>query len=387
MKAFAKELAIRQEALDVLECTEKQVMVRFRLEVMNMIAKYRRYDYSFKCGNGTFFFCKGNDIVHDENKLPPEMKALCEFLEEHYYIQGYLYEINKGVVSMRLENNPHLKEVEKILNDWDESKGYLTTNDIHGVDLVAPIDLKELGIEGTDEELIHLLEMHYDGSDYYFRHNKDDYHEVALVASSCEEIFVTFENELCFPDGDTKSIKLSSEDKEIEIIAYSLEWMHDKGMFPAIYQLDYYGNSPTLYKYQETNEYKELKLSEDDKKQYEEVSRLVEIIEFKKRLNETTQSLGELPSKFYEALPKELQEQDGNCEVFTVESFDAYTMRIEFETDDLEGEEMEGIHELVKKGTITYGQNNMTFWITISLLPNSVRFLKGLDNTLSLEVS
>ena len=48
---------------------------------------------------------------------------------------------------MNLKDNKHLKEVEKILDTWDDNKGWLVTNDIHGVDLVAEINVKELGLE------------------------------------------------------------------------------------------------------------------------------------------------------------------------------------------------------------------------------------------------
>jgi len=288
---------------------------------------------------------------------------------------------------MNLENNKHLKEVEKILNNWDMNKGYLTTNDIHGVDLVAEISIADLGLDIEDEdEIAKLLEQHYDDSDYYFRREKDGYMEFALVASSCEEIFITFEGDLCFPDENTKSVKLSREDREIEIIAYSLEWMHDNGCFPSIYQLDYYSNSPTLYNFYETNEYKELHLSDDDKIQAEQVQDLVGIIEFKRYLEENTQTLGELPHRFYEALPELLQTNDGYIEVLSVDSFDVYTMSIEFETDDLEDDELDEFTGLLKKGIITEGSNDLTYKITISLLPNSVRFMKGLDDVLGLTI-
>ena len=289
---------------------------------------------------------------------------------------------------MNLTNNKHLKEVEKVLNDWDINKGYLTTNDIQGVDLISQIDIKELGLDTEDEdEIADLLELHYDGSEYYFQRNKDDYYEFALVISSCEEIFVTFENELCFPDSDSKSVKLSRDNREIEIIAYSLEWMHDNGCFPSIYELDYYSNSPTIYNFYETTEYKELGLSEDEKKQYDEVGRLVQIIEFQRTLEERTQTLGELPHEFYEALPEVLQSNDGYVEVLSVDSFNAYTLTIEFQLDDLEDDELEVFKALENKGTITKGDNDLSYRISIKLLSNSVRFIKGLDTTLSLEVA
>ena len=288
---------------------------------------------------------------------------------------------------MNLENNNHLKEVEKILDNWDMNKGTLVTNDIHGVDLVSEINIKELGLETEDEdEIAELLELHYDGSYYFFQRNKDDYYEFALVASSCDEIFITYEGQLCFPESDSKSVKLSREDREIEIIAYSLEWMHDNGCFPSIYQLDYYSNSPTLYNFYETKEYKELHLSDDDKIQAEQVQDLVGIIEFKRYLEENTQTLGELPHRFYEALPELLQTNDGYIEVLSVDSFDVYTMSIEFETDDLEDDELDEFTGLLKKGIITEGSNDLTYKITISLLPNSVRFMKGLDDVLGLTI-
>lgn len=289
---------------------------------------------------------------------------------------------------MNLDKNKHLKEVEKILNDWDENKGYLTTNDIHGVDLIAPINIKELGLDDDleDDEIAEILELHYDNSDFYFRYDKDDYHEFSIVVSSCEEIFITFEDELCFPDGDSKSVRLSKENREIEIIVYTLEWMNEHGCFPAIYELDYYSNSPTLYNYHESEEYKALNLSDDEKKQAQEVDRLLLIIEFQRYLEENTQTLGELPSEFYEALPELLQRQDGYVEVLSVDSFDAYTMSIEFQTDDLEDDELDEFTGLLKKGIVTEGSNDLAYKITISLLPNSVRFMKGLDDMLGLTI-
>jgi len=283
---------------------------------------------------------------------------------------------------MSLDNNKHLKEVEKILNDWNDKEGYLTTNDIHGVDLISQIDITKLGLETEDEdEIAELLETHYDGSDYYFQRDKDGYHEFALVISTCEEIFITFEGDLCFPDENTKSVKLSTDNREIEIIAYALEWMHDNGCFPSIYELDYYSNSPTLYNFYETEEYKSL--SDEDEKQKKEVARLVEIIEFQKTLEEATQTLCDLPHEFYESMPEVLQENDGYIEVLSVDSFDSYTMKIEFEVEENEDD----IITLLRKGTITQGENDASYTITISLLPNSVRFMKGLDDMLGLEVA
>jgi len=286
---------------------------------------------------------------------------------------------------MNLKKNKHLKEVEKILDDWDENKGYLTANDQHGVDLISPIDIKELDLDIEDEdEIATILEQHYDNSDYLFEREKDGYHEFALVASSCEDIIITYEGHLCFPEtnDETTSVKLSSDNREIEIIAYTLEWMNESGYFPSIYQHDYNG-CPTSYNFHDTNEYKALNLSDDEKKQAKEVSRLVEIIEFQKYLEENTQSLGELPHEFYEALPTFLQENDGDFEVISVESFDAHTLTIEFEAPDYD-EDLGGLEELLIKKTITQGNSEFGYSITISLLPNSVRFMKGLDDLLGL---
>jgi len=283
---------------------------------------------------------------------------------------------------MSLKNNKHLKEVESILDNWDTNKGYLTTNDMDGVDLIAEIDIDKLGIDYEDEvELAQILEEHYEGSDYYFRREIDSHIEFAIVASTCEEIFVTYEGVLCFPDRDSESVKLSNDNREVEIIAYALDWMHDKGYFPSIYQLDYYGNSPDLYNFYETNEYKALGLSDDDKKQKKEVDRLVQIIEFQKYLEENTQTLGDLPHEFYEALPTILQENDGYIEVLSVDSYDAHSMTIEFEMDDLEEDELEEFKKLINKGVVKETKtSDLSYKITISLLPNSVRFMKGLDD-------
>jgi len=286
---------------------------------------------------------------------------------------------------MSLDNNKHLKEVEKILDNWNDKEGYLTTNDIQGVDLVSEIDITKLGLETEDEdEIAELLELHYDGSDYHFQRDKDSYCEFAIVVSSCEEIFVTFEGDLCFPDNNTKSVKLSRDNREVEIIAYSLEWMHENGCFPSIYLLDYYSNSPELFNFYEMDEYKAL--SDDDKKQKKEVERLVQIIELQKTLEENTQSLDGLPYEFYEALPEILQQYDGEYEILLVDSFDAHTLTIEFEAPDYEDEEDE-MEKLKKLGKVTQGNTEISYYITISLLPNSVRFMKGLDDVLGLEVA
>ena len=287
---------------------------------------------------------------------------------------------------MKLKNNKHLKEVEKVLNDWDSKKGYLTTNDINGVDLISPIDIKKLGFKNKDEdEIADLLELHYDGSDFYFRKSKDDYHPFALVLSTCEEIFVTYDGELCFPDKDTKSIKLSKENRELEILAYSLQWMHKSGCFPGIYELDYYSNSPTSISFYDCEEYK--KLSTDDKKQAEEVDALVNLCEFIRRLEDNTTCIGELPSKFYETLPQVLQHNDGYLEVIKVGNFDSYTLTLDFNVEsELEAEDIEELQNLTKKGILTEHTNGITFTITINLLPNSVRFMKGLDDMLGLSM-
>ena len=291
---------------------------------------------------------------------------------------------------MNLEDNKHLKEVEKILDNWDINKGYLVTNDNHGVDLIAEINIKELGFEVEDEDDLHdALELHYDGANYYYQRNKDDYYSFALIASSCEEIFITYEGDLCFPDENTKAVTLSSENREIEIIAYSLEWMHETGCFPSIFSLDYFSNSPTPYNFYETNEYKALGLSDDDKVQAKEVEMLVSIIEFTKTLDVRTQTLGDLPFAFYEALPEELQKNDGYTEVISVEHFDQHTMEIEFELEEEEDEE-NCLEVLCNKGILTKGTSDKggdceyAYIIKISLLPNSVRFMKGLDDVLGL---
>jgi len=280
---------------------------------------------------------------------------------------------------MNLTNNKHLKEVEKVLDNWNVKEGYLTTNDTNGVDLLSEINIAELGLDTEDEdEIANLLEMHYDGSDYYFQHEKDNYYPFALVMSSCEEIFITSNNELVFPD-NTANVKLSKDNTETEIIVFSLEWMLDNGCYPSIYQLDYYENSPEVYNFYETNEYKALCLSEDETKQTEEINRLVTIIEFQRYLEDNTQTLAEIPLEFYNKLPSVLQANDGYIEVLSVDSLDAYTMEIEFETEDIEGEELDELTGLIKKGILKEGSNDLSYIIKMSLITNSVRFIKELD--------
>jgi len=93
---FTSELKGIEDATAILEKAQEQVAKRFVIEVKKMLAKYKKYNYSFSCGNGTFFFSKNDEIVHDEGKLPKDMQELCTFLEEQYYIQQYISHITLG---------------------------------------------------------------------------------------------------------------------------------------------------------------------------------------------------------------------------------------------------------------------------------------------------
>jgi len=289
---------------------------------------------------------------------------------------------------MSLANNKHLKEVEKILDNYDIVKGYLTTNDIQGVDLISEIDITKLNLDTEDkDEIAELLETHYEDSEYYFQHDKDGCYEFAIAISSGEEIFVTYEGDLCFPD-DTESVKLSSDNREVEIIVYSLEWMHENGCFPSIYQLDYYSNSPELYNFYETNEYKSLGLSDDDEKQKKEVERLVVLADIIRSLEDQSQKVDDLPEEFYEAVPKLLKDHCSYFDIINATIVDAHTLEIyiELEPDDIE-DRLDDFNKLVKKGTLNKGDDDYCFTIALSILPNSVRFIKGLDGILGLEVA
>ena len=278
---------------------------------------------------------------------------------------------------MSLENNVHLKAVEKILDNWDTVKGNLTTNDEDGVDLVSAIDLSKLGFEeGTDEdEILEALEKHYEGSEYYFEKERYGNKEPALVISSYEEIFVTYEGELHFPDKDSKNIKLSKDDfdRRMEIIVYSLNWMHDGGSFPSIYELDYYG-SPTLVNFTEWEEYKALHM--EDNKQYKEIQILLSVINLKKSLDETTRTLGELPEEFYKKLPKVLSSNDGNAEIMEISNYDAYSIELSFVCEDFEDDgDTEEFNNLIDKGILTDGADKSWYKIYISIRPQSVQFI------------
>ena len=277
---------------------------------------------------------------------------------------------------MNLKNNKHLKEVESILDNWEVEKAYLTSNDLHGVDLVAEIDIEELGLDIEDKDkLAELLELHYDGSDYYFRYEPSDYTPLALIASSCDDVFITYEDELCFPDKG--SISLTAENKELEIIAYTEQWIKEEGIYPSIYTLDYYSNSPTSYNYHNSEEYKSLLFSDDAKKKEKEVDFLVEMLEFKKDLDENMRTLDYLPEELYNTLPKILQENDGYIEVISANIENTHTLEIEFEIEDDEENELHNIVlDLLEGGTIQQGENDLSFRIKLSRLPNSIRFLK-----------
>jgi len=95
---FTKELRQLAKANEILEQAHKKVADRFVIEVKKMLAKYKKYNYDFTCGNGTFFFSKDGEIVHAsyEEKLPPDMKELCTFLEDNDYILKYVSTIKLG---------------------------------------------------------------------------------------------------------------------------------------------------------------------------------------------------------------------------------------------------------------------------------------------------
>jgi len=95
---FTNQLEELDKAYKIVEIAEEKVAKRFKLEVKKMLAKYKKYNYDFTCGNGTFFFCKNGDIIHEsqEDKLPKDMKELCTFLEDNDYIQKYISTIKLG---------------------------------------------------------------------------------------------------------------------------------------------------------------------------------------------------------------------------------------------------------------------------------------------------
>jgi len=93
---FTKELNDLDKVYTVLEKIEKKVADRFVIEVKKILAKYKKYNFDFTCGNGTFFFSKNDSIIHDEEKLPIEMQQLCHFLEDNDYIQKYISTIKLG---------------------------------------------------------------------------------------------------------------------------------------------------------------------------------------------------------------------------------------------------------------------------------------------------
>lgn len=93
---FTKELEELDKVYTLLEQVEEKVAQRFVIEVKKMLAKYKKYNYDFTCGNGTFFFSKNDEIIHDEIKLPVDMQQLCHFLEDNDYIQKYVSTVKLG---------------------------------------------------------------------------------------------------------------------------------------------------------------------------------------------------------------------------------------------------------------------------------------------------
>ena len=271
-----------------------------------------------------------------------------------------------------LKDNKYLKELEIATDNWDEKFGYLTTNNEDGVDFVVTIDTSKLGFpEDTEkDEIIEALELHFDGSAFYL--GKDYNDEPALISSSCEEIFITYEGDLVFPGRDGDSIKLSKDNADLEALVYSLAWMHEHGIFNSIYKLDYYGNSPEVFNYTEMEEYKAL--SSDDKKQYQEIESLKEILELERSLKETTITLGELPTDFYNKLPTVLSKNDGLLEIIEISNYDPYNLDVTFLCEELEEDDLEEFEKLMKKGEIT-DVGNSHYKIGVSLRTKAINFI------------
>lgn len=88
-----KELRLVEATLKCLDLAEKLVANRYTVEVKKVLARFKKYNYSFFCGNGTAFFCKGDEIIHDEDKLPSDLLRLLRFFEEHDYMAKHLSKI------------------------------------------------------------------------------------------------------------------------------------------------------------------------------------------------------------------------------------------------------------------------------------------------------
>ena len=94
---FTNELKQLDKAYKIVDLAEEQVAKRFEIEVKKMLAKYKKYNYSYTSGNGTHFFSKDGEIVHDEIKLPVDMQKLCHFMDDNDYIQKYIIHIPRRI--------------------------------------------------------------------------------------------------------------------------------------------------------------------------------------------------------------------------------------------------------------------------------------------------
>ena len=98
MRHPLKELSILDKAQHQLELAEKLVAIKFTIEVLRILAKYKKNGFqAFYCGQkGDSFFVQRNQLMHQKEKLPKDMEEIMVFFENNSYILNHISEIKPG---------------------------------------------------------------------------------------------------------------------------------------------------------------------------------------------------------------------------------------------------------------------------------------------------
>jgi hypothetical protein len=206
---------------------------------------------------------------------------------------------------------------------------WIRHNEMDGVDYEWHFNPKDLGLPDDKDE----LELFFDDKDdYNYKYEKDGYHQHYLFISTCEDIFINYENRIIFPSGYTvnlpcKNWKKMNDDLQAFIM---YELFHIKtGMGAGIYRTNYHDNECTPVDFSEERKGFFVDNEEKFKKQLE---LLDEVYDLKERLNDNTVWLNELPESIWNDLPDALTTCD--IEVYSFEDISPLKIEIESMVDE-----------------------------------------------------
>lgn len=269
---------------------------------------------------------------------------------------------------MDLKSNSYLREIETALNNWDTHKGFLRTNDIQGVDLLIEIEPDKLGLDADEDTVQQMLEDHYENSDFCFQLEVEE-KTLWLTTSSCEDVFITYDNVFIYPSGKLHS--LNKEYTHWDILATLEEHFEDSGIYSSVYNLDYNGN-PDLCNYSEWEEYKQL--SSDEKKKKEQLEGISDTLTFLMELEQSSLTLEDIPSEFNKVIPQELKDYLHEIEILSVVDFNIGILKLEVEIISETAEELkEFLDKIPQQKESKYG---VQIELTLDTIPQAIRYIK-----------